>query len=70
MTTGLRSVRVLVRIRSTVAARSGSFVEVIANTGYILIAIPMEERDLVGARGEPYVRYKEQVPMILPIGKR
>lgn len=60
----------LVRVRSIVAARSRSVVESIANTGYILIAIPMEERDLVDALGEPYLRYKEQAPMILPIGKR
>ena len=40
-------------------------------TGYIFIAIRYEERDLVDLHGEPYQRYREQVPMVLPVpGKR
>jgi hypothetical protein len=36
-------------------------------TVYILIAIQLEERDLVRARTE-YADYRRRVPMILPIG--
>lgn len=39
-------------------------------TGYILIAVRYEERDLVRFLGEDYVRYREKVPMLIPkIGK-
>jgi methanethiol S-methyltransferase len=35
-------------------------------TAYILIAIRLEERDLVTAHGADYLRYRERTPMILP----
>ena len=35
-------------------------------TAYILIAIQLEERDLVDALGDDYRRYRERVPMIIP----
>ena len=38
-------------------------------TGYILTAIQLEERDLEDALGEPYRRYREEVPMLIP-GRR
>ncbi|MCB0261348.1 MAG: isoprenylcysteine carboxylmethyltransferase family protein [Calditrichaeota bacterium] len=38
----------------------------IASTAYILIAIQFEERDLVHEHGENYLRYREEVPMIIP----
>jgi methanethiol S-methyltransferase len=38
----------------------------IATTAYILIAIQLEERDLVAIHGEAYERYREQVPMLAP----
>ena len=35
-------------------------------TAYILVAIQLEERDLVAALGDDYRRYRERVPMIIP----
>lgn len=38
-----------------------------AMTAYILIAIQLEERDLVRFHGPIYARYQQDVPMILPL---
>lgn len=35
-------------------------------TAYILVAIQLEERDLITQHGQSYERYREQVPMLLP----
>lgn len=35
-------------------------------TGYVLIGIHFEERDLMKVLGEPYLRYREATPMLLP----
>ena len=40
-----------------------------ATTGYILIALQLEERDLVGFHGERYQGYQQQTRMLLPIPK-
>jgi protein-S-isoprenylcysteine O-methyltransferase Ste14 len=39
----------------------------IATTLYILIALQLEEKDLVTYHGDAYRKYQEQVPMILPL---
>jgi len=38
----------------------------IATTAYILIAIQLEERDLVREHGETYENYRQSVPMLVP----
>ena len=40
-----------------------------ATTAYILIALQLEERDLVSFHGEPYRAYQQQVRMLLPFPK-
>jgi methanethiol S-methyltransferase len=42
----------------------------IATTGYILIAIQFEERDLVAHFGKTYTKYREQVPMLVPFTRK
>lgn len=39
-------------------------------TGYIFVAIRYEERDLVALHGADYQRYREQVPMVVPVPGR
>jgi protein-S-isoprenylcysteine O-methyltransferase Ste14 len=41
----------------------------LAATGYILAAIPFEERDLVAVHGERYARYRRSVPMLIPAAR-
>jgi protein-S-isoprenylcysteine O-methyltransferase Ste14 len=38
----------------------------VAATAYVLIAIRLEERDLVTAFGEPYLAYRRSTPMLIP----
>ena len=42
----------------------------IATTGYILIAIQFEERDLVREHGDTYDAYRRSVPMLIPFTRR
>lgn len=42
----------------------------LTTTAYILVAIQLEERDLVHEHGAPYENYRRTVPMLLPLGRR
>lgn len=48
----------------------GHFLFAAAMTLYILVAIPLEERDLLQRFGERYADYRRRVPMLLPLSFR
>jgi len=49
---------------------AGHLLFAIATTGYILIGVYLEERDLVALFGDQYRRYREQVSMLIPLPRR
>jgi methanethiol S-methyltransferase len=42
----------------------------VATTGYILLAVQLEERDLIAEHGDEYRRYRSEVPAFVPLAKR
>lgn len=49
---------------------TGHLIFAIATTAYMLIAIQLEERDMVSIHGEAYEDYRRKVSMLIPVPKR
>ncbi|MGH3636214.1 methanethiol S-methyltransferase [Mycobacterium sp.] len=49
---------------------AGHLLFAVATTAYIVIAVQLEERDLVDALGDQYLDYRREVPMLVPRPRR
>lgn len=56
----------LIAFWSTPVMTVGHLVFALGTTAYILLAIPLEERDLVNKYGHAYLSYRKRVRMLLP----
>lgn len=56
----------LIAFWATPVMTAGHLLFAIVTSLYILAAVQLEERDLMATLGEPYERYRSQVPMLVP----
>ena len=58
----------LIAFWSTPRMSLGHLLFALATSGYILIGVTLEERDLLAAHGADYAEYRARVPKLLPLG--
>jgi protein-S-isoprenylcysteine O-methyltransferase Ste14 len=60
----------LIAFWATPVMSSGHLLFAAVTTAYILVAIQIEERDLLAILGEDYRAYRQRTPMLIPIPRR